>query len=162
VRAFTVRPATREDVAAVESVRIRAWQVAYRGIVPDDVLDGLAVTDERVALLEARYDEGLTSTWVAVAGDDVVGMAVAGPARDEDRLGERELYALYVLPTHWGSGAGQALWDAAQPFSSVWVLEDNARARAFYARNGFHPEATKEVDVGVVLPEVRYLADDRG
>jgi ribosomal protein S18 acetylase RimI-like enzyme len=162
VTAFSVRPATREDVAAVESVRIRAWQVAYRGVVPDDVLDALAVTDERVALLEARYDEGLTSTWVAVDGDDVVGMAVSGPTRDEDRAGERELYALYVLPSHWGSGVGQALWDAAQPFTSLWVLSDNPRARAFYARNGFRPEATKQFDVGVLLPEVRYLAGTGG
>jgi GNAT superfamily N-acetyltransferase len=147
----------------VESVRIQAWQVAYRGLVPDEVLDALAVTDERVAFLEARYDEGLSTTWVAVDGDDVVGMVVAGPSRDEDREGERERYALYVLPSHWGSGAGQELWDAALPFSSVWVLEGNARARAFYARNGFRPEASKDIDLaGVVLPEVRYVAGPGG
>jgi len=159
---LTVRRGTREDVPAVESVRIRAWQVAYRGVVPDEVLDALAVTDERVAHLQARYDEGLTTTWVAVDGDEVVGMAVVGPCRDDDRAGEQELYALYVLPSHWGAGVGQALWDAASPFTSLWVLRDNPRARAFYGRNGFRPEATKEIDLGVVLPEVRYLAGSRG
>lgn len=156
-----MRAGTREDLAAVESVRIRAWQVAYRGLVPDDVLDTLSVTEERLAHLQARYDEGLSRTWVAVDGDEVVGMAVAGPCRDEDRPGERELYALYVLPSHWGTGAGQALWEAAQPFTSVWVLKDNPRARAFYERNGFRAEATKEIELGALLVEVRYLAAAR-
>jgi GNAT superfamily N-acetyltransferase len=147
---------------AVESVRLRTWQVAYRGLVPDEVLDALAVTDERVALLQSRYDEGGSTTWVALDDDEVVGMAVAGPTRDDDRPGEQELYALYVLPSHWGSGAGQALWEQAQPVTSLWVLEGNARARAFYARNGFRPDRTKDVDVGVVLPEVRYLVATDG
>ena len=159
---ITVRRATREEMPVVESVRLQTWQAAYRGLVPDDVLDALAVTEERVALLQTRYDEGETATWVALDDDRVVGMAVAGPTRDEDRPGGRELYALYVLPSHWGSGAGQALWEQAQPVTSLWVLEGNARARAFYARNGFRPDRTKEIDVGVVLPEVRYLAASSG
>ena len=152
-----VRPATRADLPAVEAVRIATWQVAYRGIVPDVVLDTLRVDDDRVAALESRYDEGSAATWVAEDGGALVGMAVAGPCRDEDLPGGRELYALYVLPSSWGHGVGQALWDAALPFASLWVLADNARARAFYARNGFRPEATKVVDIGGPLVEVRYL-----
>jgi ribosomal protein S18 acetylase RimI-like enzyme len=162
VPAFTVRRASREELPAVEAVRIAAWQVAYRGVVPEEVLDALAVTEERVAHLQARYDEGAATTWVALDGDEVIGMAVVGPSRDEDREGDPELYALYVLPSHWGSGAGQALWDAGQPFTSLWVLQDNPRARAFYERNGFRATGTKDIEIGVVLPEVRYVAGAHG
>src|SRR6059058_3443447 len=37
--AVHVRTATVDDALAVETVRIRGWQTAYRGIVPDSFLD---------------------------------------------------------------------------------------------------------------------------
>jgi len=149
-----VRQARPEDLAAAEAVRIATWKKAYRGLVPDAYLDGLAVTDERVAWLQQRTE---TATFLALDGEQPVGMAVRGPCRDEDRYGGQELYALYVLPAWWGSGAAQLLWQAAQPFTSLWVLEGNARARRFYERNGFVPETTKVIEVGGPLTEVRYL-----
>lgn len=152
-----VRRVARTELRAAHEARIATWQVAYRGIVPDDHLDALTLRPEDLARFEARFDAGEGRTFGAWVGGDVVGMAVAGECRDGDRYGESELYALYVLPSHWGTGVAQALWEAALPFTSLWVLEDNARARAFYARNGFHPEATKTVVVGVPLTEVRYL-----
>lgn len=152
-----VREARADELAAADAVRIATWQLAYRGIVPDAHLDALAVTEERVAWLLSRYDEGSSTTYVALHDGRVVGMAVRGPGRDEDREGQPELYALYVLPEHWGSGAAQALWEACQPVTSLWVLADNTRARAFYARNGLRPDVTKVVEVGAPLTEVRYL-----
>jgi GNAT superfamily N-acetyltransferase len=154
---LVVRPAAREELRAVEEVRVATWKVAYRGLVPDHVLDDLQVTDERVELLQSRYGRDVR-TLVATEHEQVVGMAAVGPCRDEDREGQQELYALYVLPSHWGGGAGQALWDAAQPFTSLWVLQDNARARAFYGRNGFRPDITQTIELGAVLHEVRYVA----
>jgi GNAT superfamily N-acetyltransferase len=152
-----VREARVEDLRATEEVRVATWKVAYRGIVPDVHLDAMAVTDERVANLQSRYG-GEMRTLVAEVGGAVVGMAAIGPCRDDDRPGERELYALYVLPDHWGTGAGQALWEAAQPFTSLWVLTDNPRARAFYERNGFRPDG-RTMPVGFTdgVDEVRYV-----
>lgn len=40
---FAVRRAQEKDLPGVASVHTVSWQVAYRGIVPDDVLDGLDV-----------------------------------------------------------------------------------------------------------------------
>jgi len=155
--AVEIRPARRDELRATEEVRVASWRTAYRGIVPDDVLDALSVSSEKVAWLEERYDAGDIGSLVAVAEGRVVGMAFHGPCRDEDRWGERELYALYVLPSHWGSGAGQGLLDGCRPVTSLWVLADNARARRFYERNGFRPEGSKEITFGVPLLEVRYL-----
>ena len=152
-----MRPAGLDDLRATEEVRVATWKVAYRGIVPDAHLDAMSVTDERVANLQSRYG-GELRTLLAEVDDKVVGMAAVGPCRDDDRPGETELYALYVLPDQWGSGVGQALWQAAQPFTSLWVLTDNARARAFYERNGFRPDGHR-MPVGFVdgVDEVRYV-----
>ena len=152
-----VRPAGLDDVRLTEEVRVATWKVAYRGVVPDEHLDAMTVTDERVAHLQARYG-GDVRTLLAEDDGRAVGMAVVGPCRDEDRPGERELYALYVLPERWGSGVGQVLWDAALPFTSLWVLADNPRARAFYERNGFRRDG-RTMPVGFVegVDEVRYV-----
>ncbi|HUR14987.1 MAG TPA: GNAT family N-acetyltransferase [Mycobacteriales bacterium] len=152
-----LRQVARDELRSVHEARIATWRTAYRGIVPDAYLDALALTDEMMANIEARYDEGSARTVAAWDDRTAVGMAVAGPCRDEDRAGEQELYALYVLPSHWGTGLGGLLWDAVMPFTSLWVLADNARARAFYARRGFRPEALKQITFGGDLTEVRYV-----
>ena len=152
-----VREATVGDLRAAEEVRVATWKAAYRGVVPDEHLDAMEVTDERVAHLQSRYG-GDVRTLLAEEDGRPVGMAVVGACRDDDRAGQRELYALYVLPDRWGSGAGQALWEAAQPFTSLWVLTDNPRARAFYERNGFRPDGlTMPVGFAEGIDEVRYV-----
>ncbi|MDP9182967.1 MAG: GNAT family N-acetyltransferase [Actinomycetota bacterium] len=152
-----VRRVRREELRAAHETRLATWRVAYRGIVPDDHLAALVLDDESLSRFEQRFDEGIGRTFAAFDDDAVVGMSVAGRCRDEDREGQEELYAIYVLPSHWGAGVGQALWEASAPFTSLWVLEANARARAFYARNGFRPDITKEITFGAPLTEVRYV-----
>jgi hypothetical protein len=44
--AATIRPATAEDAAGIAAVHVRSWQVAYRGQLPDALLDSLSV-DQR-------------------------------------------------------------------------------------------------------------------
>jgi ribosomal protein S18 acetylase RimI-like enzyme len=163
---FSLRRATGADAPAVAAMHIRAWQVAYRGIVPDAHLEGLDV-----ATRAARYDfdsaaPGVPETWIAVDGDDIVGFVAVAPSRDEDLPGLGEVCAIYVDPDRWRSGAGSALLaqaevllgDAGVDEAHLWVLEDNARARRFYERAGWALDgARKVVEIGgKPLAEVRY------
>jgi GNAT superfamily N-acetyltransferase len=76
-----------------------------------------------------------------------------------------ELYALYVHPAWWSTGTGRALMDqvlakvsgAGYQSITLWVLEENARARRFYERAGFAPDDARHVldDLGGVT-EIRY------
>jgi GNAT superfamily N-acetyltransferase len=78
---------------------------------------------------------------------------------------EIELYAIYVVPAHWSSGAGRALLTEAVERArsvgfarmSLWVLEENARARRFYERAGFTAtgERLARPELGNVA-QVRY------
>lgn len=136
--------------------------------MPDAVLDGLS--EEAFAdNWRRRLTQMPRSTLVAVAADEVVGFAAAGPSRDDDAvpLKTGELYALYLHPAQWGTGTAHRLWRGmhqwlvVEEFAAVtlWVLEGNARARAFYERVGFRqePDAVRAVTrEGAVLPEVRY------
>jgi ribosomal protein S18 acetylase RimI-like enzyme len=108
----------------------------------------------------------------------IVGYASFGPERDvlgmswpyprtaagaEGRVAE--LYALYVHPAWWSTGTGRTLMDrvlakvssAGYQSITLWVLEENARARRFYERAGFAPNDARHVldDLGGVI-EIRY------
>ena len=163
---WKLRRARGADAPAVAAVHIHAWQVAYRGIVPDAHLDGLDV-----ATRAARYDfdaaaPGAPETWIAMDGDVVVGFVTVSPSRDEDLLGFGEVRAVYVAPDRWRSGAGSALLAQAEALlgaagfneAHLWVLEDNTRARRFYERAGWALDgARKVIEIGGrPLAEVRY------
>ena len=79
----------------------------------------------------------------------------SGPqTRPETGAGRRaELYALYVAPAWWSTGTGHALTrrvldetrSEGYPRISLWVLEQNARARRFYERSGFRLQGRTHV-----------------
>jgi ribosomal protein S18 acetylase RimI-like enzyme len=65
--------------------------------------------------------------------------AAAAATAEPDAPRDRELLSIYVLSKAYGSGAGQALLDAAlgdRP-ACLWVAAQNPRAQSFYRRNGF-------------------------
>jgi GNAT superfamily N-acetyltransferase len=84
---------------------------------------------------------------VAEVAGEVVGFAQAVPSRDDPPVRPLELTVLYLRAAQHGSGLGQELLDAVvgdQP-ASLWVAEQNPRARRFYERNGFTSDGAREV-----------------
>src|SRR3954451_14011406 len=94
-----VRQAKVLDAADIAAVHVRSWQVGYRGLLPDELLDGLSIearTRDWTRWLDAADDAGLTL--VGQADGHTVGFcSVATPSRDPD-AGARtaEIGALYV------------------------------------------------------------------
>lgn len=157
-----VRPARREDAAAIADVHVRTWQVAYEHIFGAERLAGIGEGRR------ARWEEILANphpgrpTFVSEEDERVTGFVSTGDSRDEP--GKGELYAIYVLPEAWGSGAGPALMERAlealrsYPSATLWVLEDNPRARRFYEREGWILDGGRrdEEFLGMTVTEVRY------
>jgi GNAT superfamily N-acetyltransferase len=163
----TARPARPDDTDAIGELHVRTWRVAYAGILPAPILEGL---DARVKAAQwSRVFRAGARTRLLVAERDgaIVGFAAHGPHRESD-LGEEsgELYAIYVAPEAWGSGAGHALMDAVvaglrrdgRTTGILRVLDANHRARTFYEREGWSfDRVTEPYDAdGTPIPEVRY------
>jgi ribosomal protein S18 acetylase RimI-like enzyme len=162
----SIRAAVPEDAEEVEQLRVVGWQSAYRGILPDAYLDSMRVdvarrrrqiTDRSATVVES----------VAVQADAIVGWVVGGHSQDAFRAGpgQGEIFACYVRPEWWGRGVGRllmthavsALAEAGLDDVTLWVLEDNHRARRFYEACGFQPDGTRQLlDIGGPVPEVRY------
>ncbi len=133
----------------IAEVHVRSWQAAYRGILEDDLLDSLSVTER-----EGSWRALLSNTehhWLNLVAEDGDGglagfCAVTTPSRNaKEDESLAEVGALYVDPDRWREGAGAAMLIAALEKLKergwrevvLWVLPENRRALAFYARYGF-------------------------
>jgi ribosomal protein S18 acetylase RimI-like enzyme len=110
--------------------------------------------------LRFEVDEPDGVVVVATGRDgEIVGIASAGPTRDDDVLTEWELYSINVLAAHHGSGVADQLITAAvaQRPATLWVVRDNPRADAFYRRHGFSVEGATKIHEGSGATEVRMI-----
>lgn len=175
----TLRPAVPADAEGIARVRSRGWQSGYAHLMPAEFLAGM---DARLPRMTERVRSWLVPAptprgmFVAIDADGVVGFVNVGAYRigqTDENLdpGVGEVYALYVDPAVWGLGVGTTLLDAGVRWLTtrqmspvrLWVLEGNARARAFYERRGFAADgevSTISIEqpgqFPVELPEVRY------
>lgn len=172
---WTVRTATLADAEAIGALHVRSWRHAYRRIVPDEVLAALDPAERAERWRETLRSPGSHRVFVALgdgsAGPELGAFCAVGPVREvrrDGRAGARtgELYALYADPDAFGLGAGPAahragvdrLRAAGHRRAVLWVLTENARARAFYARHGWRGDKMVEEHehLGVGLSVVRY------
>jgi GNAT superfamily N-acetyltransferase len=164
--AWVIRRATPDDAMAMAVMHVRAWQVAYRGIVPDPFLDTMDVAARAARYTLDRTGPGDPKTWIAVDGDRVLGGLSVSRSRDEDEPDLGEVRSLYVHPDVWGTGVGRSLMVQGERLlvedgfveALLWVLEANPRARRFYEIGGWRPDgARKTFDIaGREIPEIRY------
>jgi GNAT superfamily N-acetyltransferase len=168
--AVLIRPATPDDAVEIAAVHLASMQRVYRGVLPDEVLDGPDLAANRLRLWQHWLSEPPAGGSTVVAerpGGRIVGLAHTAPARDDDvGDGVGELQIIYVDPVAWGTGAGRALMAAAVDglreagwtTAILWVLDRNARARRFYERARWAPDGAEKDDVlaGTPIREVRY------
>ncbi|MDT9594828.1 GNAT family N-acetyltransferase [Nocardioides zeae] len=166
--AVLLRPAAPADAEAGARLHARCWSEAYADLIAPERLERVvAAHDERVAMWE-RMVTGAHPPLLAVrsglsGAEELVGFATAGPTREVDAPAPLHLYALYVRRSAWGSGVGAALLGEVTGGAacSLWVLADNPRAHAFYAKHGFAPDGTTLHDADIDAHEVRLVRPGR-
>ncbi len=165
-----IRRAVPADAAAIASISVRAWQTAYRGILPDAYLDGLSVPERRSAWHHYLVRE-LTGyqMWVLEEGARVVGFTRTGPCFDADADAgpdEGQIFGLYVDPDCLGQGHGRRLFRHALDdlrgrgfrHAVVWIFEGNEVAARLFAAVGGRPDGgTRGFQArDQEVPEVRH------
>jgi ribosomal protein S18 acetylase RimI-like enzyme len=162
---MTIRRALPGDAEAVGRIHVESWNVAYRGIMPDDVI---AKTDlsYRTQFWAERIADREWPVFVIEEQGDYVAFCQMIPSRDDDDDPQRvgHITSLHVLPWIRGRGYGRALMDHViaefrrRGFSAVtlWVLEENWPARRFYETYGFTLDGGSRTYPRTSVPEVRY------
>lgn len=160
----TVRLALADDADAIGRIQVETWRAAYTGLMPDEAIAAFDVASRQRLWRDwlGRETEPGRETFVAEREGDSIGFAGVG-ACDEDGVGE--LYTIYVLPEHWGSGAGRALLEHAEESmrafgfgrALLWVMDGNERAIRFYEAAGWEQDGSKvEEFQGATVTELRY------
>ncbi len=144
-----IRYMQASDAGRVAEIQVNAWKTAYAGIIPQPVLDRYNLEVRTVAWTKIISKSDVRDN-VVVIDEKIMGWAGYGKCRDEDKNAKltQELFGIYVDPIKFRCGYGEQLWQRArqemlrhQPEEvTLWVLEENQRARAFYEENGFEAD----------------------
>lgn len=161
---FTIREPQPHDAATIADLHVATWKEAYAHLLSDDYFSEEYVEGRHRMWhdLLARTRDDMTVR-VAERDGSIIGFALtgssSGPEADEAPR-DRMLHAIYVLSAHYGTGAGQALLDAAlgDAPAMLWVAKENPRAIAFYLRNGFQFDGVEQTDPHTpMITEARML-----
>ena len=143
-----VRRAGDADAAAAAGVWLRSYSAALptvrRAHSDDEVREWF-----RTVVIPGPELE----TWVAVAGDRVVGLLV---------MSDTFVEQLYLDPDFRGRGIGDRLVNLAKRLRprglELWTFQVNGPARRFYERHGFRAaEVTDGHDNEEREPDIRYV-----
>lgn len=160
-----IRPAGILDAGSIAALETRVWRTAYRGLLPQTLLDGLSEPDK--ADLWRGYLRDKIQTFVIEDGGGLLGFAGYGPARErQEEAPAGEIYAIYLDESAWGQGHGRALFERCRDELGsqgpgplvVWVLRQNHRARRFYERQGMLQDGGEKLEhlEDHPLSQVRY------
>ena len=153
---LTIRAATADDAEAIAEVWYRGWRDGHLGLVPEEL-----VRVRTEASFYPRAAERVGDTTVAVVDGAVAGFVT---------VVDDEAEQVFVAAGHRGTGiAGRLLAEAearvrANGHRRAWlaVVAGNARARAFYEREGWHDAgpfdySAEGPDGPIAVPCRRYV-----
>jgi ribosomal protein S18 acetylase RimI-like enzyme len=161
---YVLRQATPEDAESVVLMHTLSHEECYPHLLsPEFFAARREAIPERVERRRTYLDVPHPRIIALDADGKVVGLADAGPGRDEDGPVPLELYSIYILGRAQGRGLGAALLGAAigESPAYLWVLEENPRAQAFYRRHGFRPDGRRGLlpPEWESVPEIRMVRD---
>ncbi|MEJ0059196.1 MAG: GNAT family N-acetyltransferase [Terricaulis sp.] len=166
---IAIRPCTPDDAPRLSLIARATFLATYAHMVAG--ADILAHCAEKLSAsaFAAWFDEPAVRLWLAEAplGAPVGYVALCAPDLPVAlQSGDLELRRIYVLQGMHGSGAGDALMNAALEYARVvgaprvllGVNRENHRALAFYAKHRFTQVGTRQFKVGASLYDDFVLA----
>ena len=141
---ITIRRAKAGDEGEIANIHINSWREAYRGLLPQTMLDELPLTfKRRQTMWQKAIQENKSVIYVAQSNYGIIGFACFSETKEEFFKGYFEVNAIYLLEKFKGKGIGFSLLKhglqsaLALGFSKAfcWVLEDNPTIK-FYEKSG--------------------------
>lgn len=138
-----IHSAGPEDCSGIARVQVESNRTTYRGIMPDDYLDGLSVEDKTSSWMKRLFGEKNDQTALVAMVDKVIVGFICGSTVQTDPDYQREIHALYILEQFQGRGIGRELMTQqvthylSQDIQSMmlWTLYDN-KSKHFYEKLG--------------------------
>jgi ribosomal protein S18 acetylase RimI-like enzyme len=168
-----IRRAQPTDAAVLAELGASTYIESFGHLYSQEDLQAFLAESHATTAYAKLLESPLYALWLAVADDEAIGYALAGPcglphadARPEDG----ELKRLYVSASAQGSGIGAKLFEQALAWleqdgpRTLWisVWSENYGAQRFYGRYGFEKAGEYEFIVGQQRDhEFMYRRDPR-
>lgn len=149
-----IRKVKLDDYQELGKLHVHSWQAAYKGLLPQELLDNLNIEDRanRWKVIIERDDSDVL---VDIVDNKMAGFISTAICRDSDVNKDwAEVFSIYYLQEYWGQGRAsillnKALSDLTQSgYSkvSLWVLKGNDRAIEFYQKHEFELDGTEKLE----------------
>jgi len=156
-----IRKALPNDAYNYADCVISCWQSAYKEIVPDEFLSNMLAEKEQwiEKYRKALTDPGDCKYYCVMYSERMIGFLII-------HKNDGEIWAIYLIKEFWGKGFGKEMLDfainelkcAGHKNISLWVFEENKRARRFYEKNNLYFDGTKrEATYGKLLVQLKYV-----
>jgi len=164
---IAIRPASADDAARLSLISDATFLETFAHEIPDKAMLAHCQTKHAPEYLSGLIAGG-AQAWLAEINGTPIGYAllIQEPELDAARAGDVELKKIYVLSRFQGSGIAQRLLAAVLAAADgnkrllLGVKDDNARAIAFYKRQGFETIGTRRFNVGGAIYDDLVLAHD--
>jgi len=162
---YSISSATEADAVALRHLHAHTWADTYADLLAPEFYE------RRLALHRTRRWDTVILNQQASGGDVIVarspaglaGLCQFGPTEDPDDPPQKvgHVHRLYVHPSAQRQGVGRSLLAAATErlvapgvwSLTLWALEGDLRARAFYERLGWRPDGARRDDGAT---DIRY------
>lgn len=145
-------------------VHVESWRQTYADILSQEFLASLSYERREEVWRRTLSSPGDLTLVAEIPETGIVGFVSAGAERSGDPIYTGEVYAIYLLKSHWRQGIGRRLFcEAARELRQlghsallVWVLKDNPSRRFYEALGGVY---LREQDIQIgeqLLVEVAY------
>lgn len=163
-----IRKANNSDLNGIIRVNVETWKIAYKGVVPDDLIRGFAMRTQDKGWqkkLKNMIEENIF--FIAETNEsEIIGFAIGGLEMSKNSNYKGELMGIYILKECQRQGIGKSLTGKIVKelikmninTMLVWVLEKNPY-RAFYDTLGGKVIDKKEHET-LKLPVVAYGYDN--
>ena len=151
-----ILPATPADASDLRDLHLVTWAVTYRDRASEPwYAECIAAHAKRDWAEILRVESGRGGGVLTARLDGrIVGLCQHGPAEDPEHVDEGvgHIYRLYVHPARQRAGVGRALLTAAlesmreasDNLATLWVLETDLGAQAFYERLGWTADGSRK------------------
>lgn len=162
---FKVRKAVKSDSLDLANIIVESWKSAYSEIIPKDEIAKFLDKERRQRQFE-RFIEDEEIILIGSVNEIACGLVFANKDNDQGLEDCGSIYSIYLLEEYWGKGLSEKLMDSALNILkdqgckkvSLWVYEDNTRARKFYEKCGFIYDGNKKYSHFSNKPiELRYI-----
>lgn len=161
-QSIEISSAINEDSEILANIMIYAWRSAFRGILPDTIIEQYTHTEACKAMFSQIVTSGQGTMYLAKMDLQPMGLLYWLPESEE----AARIEALLTIPEAWGHGIGAALICKALAdvrslgYTSihVWPFAENFRARRFYEKWGFAPTGESRTSDALELKYTRSLS----